>query len=378
MGKSAEAPHSFALRDDAKKTTQLVVEMVAKGASGGDIIARLKIGRGTLAGILKREGLRIKRGAGLPKEPNTQCSACAKPMYRSPSEMHDTNFCDKRCVAEYLSEDIERECAQCKRAFKVPSHATPNRCCTYECSVKFRTKTVERACASCGKMFPPRGPSSKAKYCSKRCFGVAIQKRVNMACAQCGSKKKINTCHAERNAIFTCSRKCLLSFRNLNTEYKLARGKSISLSVREKWATDVAWATSRSEQLSRSNIARIKAGMKSATSAEMTFSKILDSLDIAYKAQFAYRSTVFRCAKIYDFYLSRRNILVEVHGTFWHADVRVYPDRKKLSIVQRANIENDGMKEMIARDELGMKLLIVWEKDLQENPLKIAALLKTL
>jgi len=64
---------------------------------------------------------------------------------------------------------------------------------------------------------------------------------------------------------------------------------------------------------------------------------------------------------LFDFYLPDTNTLVEVHGTFWHADPRFY-DHNNLSKTQRRNVENDKRKAQRAERD-GYKLRIIWEHD---------------
>lgn len=68
---------------------------------------------------------------------------------------------------------------------------------------------------------------------------------------------------------------------------------------------------------------------------------------------------------LYDFFLPDSNTLVEVHGTFWHADPRRYADRR-LSPIQIRNVANDKRKAEYAEDH-GYKLKIIWEADVESG-----------
>lgn len=65
-----------------------------------------------------------------------------------------------------------------------------------------------------------------------------------------------------------------------------------------------------------------------------------------------------------DFMLSDGTV-VEVQGSFWHADPRLYPDGP-VKKSQRRTVENDNRKRVRMR-ELNIPLIEVWELDILEN-----------
>jgi len=67
---------------------------------------------------------------------------------------------------------------------------------------------------------------------------------------------------------------------------------------------------------------------------------------------------------VYDFLLPKR-ILLEIQGTYWHADPRLYaPDR--LTPTQRRNVERDRQKASYAESQ-GYHLKVIWEQDLRQG-----------
>lgn len=89
---------------------------------------------------------------------------------------------------------------------------------------------------------------------------------------------------------------------------------------------------------------------------EQKFAAILDRMDITYQQQ--YRLSRYS----YDFYFPAISALVEVHGTFWHADPRFYR-ADNLSAIQHHNIANDQRKLDCATQN-GYQLLVFWEYDI--------------
>jgi len=99
---------------------------------------------------------------------------------------------------------------------------------------------------------------------------------------------------------------------------------------------------------------------------EARLAKLLDEAKIDYRWQFPLGPYV------YDFLLPNRT-LVEVHGTYWHADPRRY-DPKALTPDQRRNLLHDIDKRLFAARK-GYRLKVVWEADLRKDDLTIEELL---
>jgi G:T-mismatch repair DNA endonuclease (very short patch repair protein) len=75
---------------------------------------------------------------------------------------------------------------------------------------------------------------------------------------------------------------------------------------------------------------------------------------------------------VYDFLLPDR-LLVEVHGTYWHADPRSY-EGKTLTPDQRRNRLHDIDKQLFAAGR-GHRLKVVWEADLARRGVTLPDLL---
>jgi len=94
---------------------------------------------------------------------------------------------------------------------------------------------------------------------------------------------------------------------------------------------------------------------KAYNKLENLYAEYLKSKDIKFVQQ--YRVSKY----LFDFYIPEENLLIEVNGTFWHADPRVYAN-KKLYPIQIKNLENDKNKIKKAIS-LGYKVKVVWEQD---------------
>lgn len=70
----------------------------------------------------------------------------------------------------------------------------------------------------------------------------------------------------------------------------------------------------------------------------------------------------------YDFRIGK-NILLEVHGDYWHGNPRKYGDSvglKPLTEQQKTKISQDKIKEQYAKDN-GWKLFVIWEEDVNKE-----------
>jgi very-short-patch-repair endonuclease len=94
---------------------------------------------------------------------------------------------------------------------------------------------------------------------------------------------------------------------------------------------------------------------------EERFKIILDVLDIEYKHFFFAKEI----NKIFDFYIPKHNILIEVDGDFYHCNPKIYNDGPVCK-TQTINIENDKLKDEWAKEN-GYKLLRFWEDDINNN-----------
>jgi len=95
------------------------------------------------------------------------------------------------------------------------------------------------------------------------------------------------------------------------------------------------------------------------TGPEITFSKMMKELGIEFEAQKVIEN------KIFDFYIPSKNMIVEVHGDYWHSNPIIY-EEKELNNIQIRNLRNDTFKDILAKGR-GYNIEVVWEYDLKNN-----------
>lgn len=125
-------------------------------------------------------------------------------------------------------------------------------------------------------------------------------------------------------------------------------------------------------------IAKPMKGKKAKTHPQFGTSKLeinfardfLDKLGVKYTWQFEAKEI----KRFFDYYLPEHRLIIEVNGSYWHADPRLY-EGKTLTRVQKHDVKVDEYKQKWALLH-GIPILYVWEKDIRENPSEVMKMLK--
>lgn len=96
----------------------------------------------------------------------------------------------------------------------------------------------------------------------------------------------------------------------------------------------------------------------------------LDKLGVKYVYQFEASSI----GRWYDFYLPFHNLLIEIDGSYFHADPRVIKE-EDMNPMQKRNKRVDELKDKWALMH-GIPIMRIWEKDIRESPKKVMEELK--
>lgn len=98
---------------------------------------------------------------------------------------------------------------------------------------------------------------------------------------------------------------------------------------------------------------------------EFIVKKELEVLDLAFVHQKVFRDSHGRFVALPDFYLPDQNLVLEVNGTFWHADPREFP-QGPLHPSQRRTLSRYQTK-MTLLAQLGIPVAEVWEMDIRAD-----------
>lgn len=98
--------------------------------------------------------------------------------------------------------------------------------------------------------------------------------------------------------------------------------------------------------------------------------QFLDKLGVEYKWQFEAKDI----GRLYDFYLPMHNLIIEIDGSYYHADPRVV-DENNLSPMHKKNKRVDEQKNEWALLH-GIPIMRIWEYDIRNNPSSVMKTLK--
>ena len=90
--------------------------------------------------------------------------------------------------------------------------------------------------------------------------------------------------------------------------------------------------------------------------------------------KFYYQFKVEEIGRWYDFYLPDHNLIIEIDGSYYHADPRVVSE-DKLTPMHKRNMRVDEYKNKWALAH-GIPILRIWEKDINEHPTQVLETLK--
>jgi G:T-mismatch repair DNA endonuclease (very short patch repair protein) len=91
----------------------------------------------------------------------------------------------------------------------------------------------------------------------------------------------------------------------------------------------------------------------------------LDRLGVEHVRQFAFRDSLGRFAFVVDFWIPSHGCAIEVNGTYWHVDPRVYPGA--INATQRRCLEK-YCRKLDELTQMGIRVGEAWEIDLERDP----------
>jgi G:T-mismatch repair DNA endonuclease (very short patch repair protein) len=119
----------------------------------------------------------------------------------------------------------------------------------------------------------------------------------------------------------------------------------------------------------RETTARAIAEGRIATSSQVedVVAQVLDGMGVGYRRQVGIRGAHGRWVCVLDFLLGDGRAL-EVNGTFWHSDPRVFPDGPQFPVQVRNAAA--WVRKVAALEQVGIPLVCVWESDISEDAAK--------
>jgi endogenous inhibitor of DNA gyrase (YacG/DUF329 family) len=274
--------------------------------------------------------------------------------------------------------------------------------CSKQCqSVDFKNK--QRKCLTCGKSTPNK------VYCSENCqhignSGIKNEKWENINCLNCGINFK--RLKLRKNKQF-CSKQC----RNIyeignklgiyNPDNRILKHSNEtklkhSIVAKKLWESEEYrnkikngtikkykelgywFGTDDDSKEKRKKTCLKKYGKYSwEMGQDMCFNKntkpekFVENILIENNINFMKQFKIFydkknHKYKTYDFFITQKNILIEIDGDYWHGNPKIFPNPNKM---QKIAILNDLYKNELA-NENNFKLFRYWENEIYLNDFK--------
>ncbi len=308
------------------------------------------------------------------------CLHCDKEFLVPQSKKDTKKYCSDKCKRLASRKRIKVNCGQCgKELLKHPSaikkSASGKVFCSNECVGKYNSERhkinrVHKICLICGKHYYVKpSEAERSKTCSKECqhkwqsiyltgenansfnHNIPLNERTHK-CDWCGKSHKLKypwqikaSQNGEKN--FFCSEKCYRDW------------------YAKEWSQSEEW-----KEISRKRaVSMLNQGIiKTDTWCQIEINNILNDLDIKYENEFPFDFYSV------DNYLSDYNLIIEVMGTYWHCDRRIY---KQINYeLQLENIKNDKKKRNFIKNKYGIDILYIWEYDIDKNKKLVVELIK--
>lgn len=246
---------------------------------------------------------------------------------------------------------------------------------------------IDRECPVCHATYqadPQRLKHGRQTTCSRACSyqlrGVNRERKARLVCAACGNEfeRAVSYVKGKHGAQF-CSRACHYRGRTLGLSKRVVtRPYVISDAGRAGWsagAKKTAQTRRQRNNYRKSDATRAKLSIATARalakSNAYAISKLerkvgahLADLGLTPIPQYVFRDDRGRFACVVDFYFPELRVALEVNGTYWHADPRVYPT--PINEMQRRCVVRYQRKLTLLAG-LGVRVVEVWEQDLNAD-----------
>lgn len=258
---------------------------------------------------------------------------------------------------------------KCKKEFIRPyGQAMRNeyQYCTHKCSTVHQSemklnKRIKVECEHCSETYAvPKGVAERTRFCSRECMakwqseafkGSGSSKyveRITVQCDYCKNEVQKTPNQVSLTTYHFCSNDCRNSYH-----------REVYMLLPE--------VVERNRQVMINNLNN---GLISFTESkpQLIVNDLLDQLNIKYENE---KPLIYYSL---DNYLVDYDLYIEVNGGYWHCDNRQY---KQINYEQQVKrIVSDKRKNTYVKDNLGKRILYLWEYDIETNPELCTELIK--
>lgn len=237
-------------------------------------------------------------------------------------------------------------------------------------NIKGKKTSVKCICPVCGKeryVSPSVYLLTETVYCSSKCYwkdkaGKQVGEdnpsynRVKTLCTYCGKEISIIPYNYNKQNSFGenhnfCSLQCYWNYRKGNYTNERAPKYGIRMPQSQK------------DNMRKHFLQRIKSENRLNTSIQKTVDEMLSLLKINYE-----REKTFDFYSV-DNYLVNSNKIIEVMGDYWHTSPLKYNSNNyKINDIQKKQLHRDKIKHSYIKNNYGINILYLWEKDIKSRP----------
>lgn len=344
---------------------KLCIKLWADNYSLSEIKNEVNFNENKIRDILLAQGIDTSRRRKKPA--NVECHVCSKRFRKRPARIKKINFCDRTCRGVFEQKRVIINCDKCDKEIPViPYYVSRRKFCSNRCAAESIKNGEFVNCENCDKPFYKSAGHTR-KYCSKKCMGLANMTAIQVECSMCNKKIKKNLCHIKGREFIFCGYDCAYRFRVENEEYSKSFKQKISKARKEYYKNH----PEAKNDLRLKIIQRFKEGKypRTRTIPHKLVCKILKSLRIPFKEE--HPTPPF----VSDIFLPKHKTIIEVQGTYWHADPRYY-NNSDLNETQKSNVNRDKIKKDFIKNELGLCLIELWEYEITNDYNKVYDQLK--
>ena len=242
---------------------------------------------------------------------------------------------------------------------------------------------VRRDCPACGATYdadPVRLRHGRQTTCSRSCSyqlrAATLRTAVDLTCSACGDQfKRAPAAIKSKHQGVYCSRQCHYRGRSLGLTKRVVVDPYVVTDYDRKPAARKAWTTRRKRGTDRHSeatkaklrsiaIRRMSGTARAVSGLENEVAEELTRRGVVFDRQVGIRDpTTGRFCACVDFVIG--GCAIEINGSYWHADPRVYPGGPGTPSQWRTVIRYARKRGHLFR--LGVPLIEVWESDIREN-----------
>lgn len=287
------------------------------------------------------------------------CTYCGK-EFDIYDNVPDQKYCCLDCKAEHYRDNPKQEeliCSNCGKNYirRKQSSRYNNNYCSLECELEFKHKESWefRKCEICGKEFECL-KSTTQRFCSIQCQSI-WQSQFLIGENAVGYNHEFSK--EDRTIICEwCGNPFEVS------PHKIGIAKYCSDKCRQEYFSNVLSQTPEWKERSRKYAVRnLENGVwNTNTGIQIIVNDFLNELNINYKNEkgFVYFAV--------DNYLIDFNLIIEVMGSYWHCDHRIYNNINYEMQVNR--IRMDKIKHTYLLNNHNINILYLWEYDIENYP----------